>query len=221
MNRKFSAAKLIFAILMVISGCAGIFLSAKTSGFKLFIMYTEDSNILNLLIAILYLISFFLAPLKTPTAKKTIKLLRYISTCCVTLTFLVVLFILAPMASVEGGIAKGFSLMFFSGSMLYNHFITPILAIISFVFFEKDPLLSKKSCLYAIIPTLIYAAITITLNAMRLLDGPYPFLRVHNQSIFASILWVIIIFALNYFIAWLLLFCNTKNSKKSAIKTAA
>lgn len=213
-KQKTNTAQLIFAILMVISGCIGIFLSAKTSGIGLFIMYTEDSNLFNLLVAIIYLASFFMKSLKNPTAKKVIKQLRYITTCCVTLTFLVVLFILSPMLAMETGSAEGFLIMFFKGSMLFNHFLTPILAFISFVFLEKEPTLKKKNCFYAIIPTFIYAAVTITLNALRLLDGPYPFLRVHNQSILASIIWVIAIFALNYLIAWLLLFFNTKVAEK-------
>lgn len=205
-NKKIA---IFLAVLMVISGIVGIGLSIESEGIGLFQMYTEDSNILNLLTSIIYLFYLLNWIPQTDKNARLVKNLRYVATSCVTLTFLVVLFILAPMT---GGI-NGFKFMFFSGSMLFNHFLTPILAVISFVFYEKEPALTNKSIWYALVPTVIYGTITILLNAVGVMEGPYPFLRVRDQSIIMSIIWIIIVYALNYVIARLILTLNRKESK--------
>lgn len=199
--------QIILAMLMFITGIAGVALSAQAQGLEVFDAYTENSNIFNLItvsIYLLYLIGFL--PIKTKQGIKFIKQIRYISTCCLTLTFIIVLFVLAPM---EG--LNGYKTMFFSGAMLFNHLLTPLLSFYSFVFMEKEPILEKKNSLYALIPTLIYAVITVTLNAIGVLDGPYPFLCVRDQSIMVSIIWILIIFSVNYALSVLILYLNRKN----------
>lgn len=57
----------------------------------------------------------------------------------------------------------------------------------------KDPLI-------ALIPTAVYAAVTIVLNILRLIEGPYPFLMVHQQTPLASVAWCATILL----IAWLI-----------------
>lgn len=201
---------IIFAILMVLSGIAGITLSALSQGAELFVTYTEDSNILNLITSVIYLLLLLgILKCKSENGLRIIKQMRYISTCCVGLTFFVVLLVLAPMS---GGI-EGFKVMFFYDSMFFNHLVTPVLAIISFVFFEKEPILKKVNSLYALIPTIIYGAIAIVLNIVGVLEGPYPFLRVKSQSVLASILWIIAILLLNYLLARFILYLNQRKSK--------
>ena len=39
-------------------------------------------------------------------------------------------------------------------------------------------------------PLLIPGLIMIFLNAVRVVDGPYPFFRVHDQSVPATVLWI-------------------------------
>ena len=39
--------------------------------------------------------------------------------------------------------------------------------------------------------TLFYGLTMVALNAKRLVDGPYPFFRVHQQSVCRTILWMI------------------------------
>lgn len=197
-----------FSILMVLSGIVGVTLSIHTQGWNLFKMYTEDSNLFNLITSIIYLVSLVGVLGEKPKNEYLIKVLRYVSTSCLAVTFFVVLFILAPMM---GGI-QGYKVMFFSGSMLYNHLITPLLAIISFIFFEKTPILNSKVIRWALLPTIIYAFITITLNIMGLLKGPYPFLMVRSQPVLMSIVWIVLIFSLNYLIAKILLYFNRKYS---------
>lgn len=210
-EQKFKNTQIVFAVLMIISGIAGTVISMVSQKTLFFETYTENSNIFNLITSVLYLLYLlgFIAK-KNNQPPTWLKLIRYMSTCCLVLTFLVVLFILAP---TSGGLS-GYVVMFFYGSMFFNHFLSPILATISFIFFEPKPVLKKNSVIYAVAPTILYGLITIPLNAFALLDGPYPFLRVRYQSVLASILWIIIIFALNYLIAALVLRLNTRYASK-------
>lgn len=203
MRKKYGSVT--FSVLMVLSGTIGILISVSSQGINIFKMYTEDSNIFNLGTSVIYLLSLLRVSKKRN--EYVIKVLRYMSTSCLAVTFFVVLFILAPMA---GGGLEGYKIMFLSGSMLYNHLINPLLAIISFIFFEKKPILNNATILWAIAPTIVYAAITIPLNIVGLLDGPYPFLMVRNQSLLMTVVWLILIFSLNYLIARLLLYFNKK-----------
>ncbi len=52
----------------------------------------------------------------------------------------------------------------------------------------------KRDSLLALIPTGLYALVMVPLNVFRVYDGPYPFLRVHNQPWYMSILWMAAIF---------------------------
>jgi len=55
-----------------------------------------------------------------------------------------------------------------------------------------------------VIPTILYAIIIVILNIVRYIEGPYPFFRVYNQSIIVSIIWIVIIMGLVYFISYML-----------------
>jgi hypothetical protein len=74
--------------------------------------------------------------------------------------------------------------------MLYTHTLCPILAIISFLVFAPK-IFSKKDAIRALSFTLAYAAVAIALNILRVWHGPYPFLFVYEQPIWASVAWSI------------------------------
>lgn len=194
------------AVAIVASGIAGVGLSVHDQGLEIFDAYTENSNIFNLISSSIYFLCLIgILPIKTNRGIKFIKQLRYLSTCCLALTFIVVLFVLAPMDGISG-----YKEWFFSGSMFFNHLLTPALSLLSFIVLEKEPVLSQNNSWYALIPTFLYAAVTVTLNALGVLDGPYPFLRVRNQSIMTSILWIVIVFSVNYILSAIVLRLNRK-----------
>ena len=91
--------------------------------------------------------------------------------------------------------------------MLYHHTLCPVLAIISFVFLERYENLHAIQGLYF---TAIYGIIMISLNILKIVEGPYPFLLVHNQPIIHSIIWTVLIFAITYAIALILKKVNEK-----------
>ncbi len=91
--------------------------------------------------------------------------------------------------------------------MLYHHTLCPILAILSIAFLEKYDGINATQGLYF---TIIYAIIMITLNVLKIVEGPYPFLLVYKQPVIHSIIWTILILAITYAIALILKKVNGK-----------
>ncbi len=177
-----------------LSGCIIIFLK---QGFTMLMFYTVDSNILALLASLLvgiYALKAYKSGVKIP---ESIKMLKYISVCCLTVTFIVVVLVLAPMNGI-----KGYQMMLFSGDMLFHHLISPVLSILTFLMFDRVSYSNSKSASFALIPTIIYAVILITLNLLRIVEGPYPFLRVYAQPFYLSLIWFILIVGGAYLIAY-------------------
>ena len=168
--------------------------------------YTMDSN----LFAAITSIFLIFALLSKGEVSKKIRNFRYYSTCCVTVTFIVVITILVP---IDGW--HTLTTRLFKGTDLWLHTVGPLLNIFSFLFLEGSAELDKKENLKALIPTLIYAVIAIALNLARVIYGPYVFLKVYEQGVFMTFVWIVLISALVYGIAFLLKLGNTKiNAKK-------
>lgn len=168
--------------------------------------YTMDSNIF----AALTSIFLIFALLSKGEVSKKIRNFRYYSTCCVTVTFIVVITILVP---IDGW--HTLTTRLFKGTDLWLHTVGPLLNIFSFLFLEGSAELDKKENLKALIPTLIYAVIAIALNLARVIYGPYVFLKVYEQGVLMTFVWIVLISALVYGIAFLLKLGNTKiNAKK-------
>ncbi len=56
-----------------------------------------------------------------------------------------------------------------------------------------------------VIVTLVYGLIMLVLNALRKVDGPYPFFRVHNQPLRATVLWMVVLLLVTAGISWVVL----------------
>ena len=178
--------------------------------------YTFDSNFIGMIasgILFLFLLTAFIHV--SESIPKWVVILKYMATCSLAVTFLVVIFVLAPMYSdYYSSLGKSYAALLFGGSNLFMHFLCPVIAIFTVLFFDpsldsSEKLFNKKptpviAAFIAVILTVIYAIITLTLNITGDLTGPYPFLMVHSQPVWASCLWVIAIFALAYLIAWIL-----------------
>ncbi len=142
--------------------------------------YTVDSNFLAMFAAMAY-VYYALRGKELPHWAEIMKLSTVVA---LVITFLVCIFVLAPVYP------GGFAAIMFGEHMLFMHTVCPILLFVSFVFFEHNKL-SNKDIPAAMIYTLVYAAIMLTLNILRVEEGPYPFLMVYRQPIWASILWSI------------------------------
>lgn len=182
---------LIFNIILVILGIIGFIISIKNVHLSLFVYYTQDSNIFAFIISGIYV--YYL--LKEKEIPVWLNILKYIAVTSLMVTFLVVIFILAPMF--------GFNYVYFLfvGANLYYHFLCPIIAFISFVFFEEYEIKGYKENLLATSFTGIYAFIFIILNILKIVDGPYPFLQIYKNPIYMSVLWFFLIVGGSFFLS--------------------
>ena len=184
-------------VMLVICGFIGLIISCINLKASMFEYYTQDSNIFCLISALIYVIASIRAQKAGKELPKWVAKVRYLATCTVTVTFLVVIFVLAPMFE---NILYGYYLMFFNGANFFYHVTCPLLSIVSYVFWEHEDSNEARDPLIALIPTAVYAAVTIVLNILRLIEGPYPFLMVHQQTPLASVAWCATILL----IAWLI-----------------
>ena len=140
--------------------------------------YTIDSNIFVLISAILYLLTRKNVP-------KAVQLAKYSSALSVLITFMVVVFVLYPMYDFN------FHFLFLAGPNLLMHVVCPLMAFLSFVFFEENDLdNSFRNNLRALYFTITYGIVVISLNILKIVTGPYPFLKVYEQPAYMSILWI-------------------------------
>ena len=160
-------------LLMVVLELLGLYQVRSMLSWKLVVFYTQLSN----------LIAFGTSVLCLFLPAGELVLLRYLSTCMLMMTFCVTAFVLIPM----GGKPEKLLL---SGNGLYHHLLCPLLSLASYVFFEEH-ITSFWAVLLPAGITLFYGLTMVALNAKRLVDGPYPFFRVHQQSVCRTILWMI------------------------------
>ena len=147
----------------------------------LFEWYTVDSNVLQLIVSglVVYCV------IKKKPYPKYLTVLHFISAVGLTVTFLIAAFVLAP----EGGIAY----YFFGDVAPINHLIAPLLSIISLLFLEKTQKLPMWIIILPAAASLIYGVIALILNAVRIMDGPYFFLKVYDQPAGTIAIWFAVI----------------------------
>ena len=122
---------------------------------QMFIFYTEDSNILSACICAMVAVGQLVCIFTGRELPHWLHTLKYIATCCLTMTFLTVVFVLGPMY--EDG--NGWYIMLCTSSMLYHHLLNPLAAIFSFVLLERSPRLPRSTVKWALLPTVLYGGI--------------------------------------------------------------
>ena len=173
-------------------------LSLVNQGIYNFVFYTQDSNYFAMAVSVIFCV-YSVRELKGKGKMPDwVHTLRYVSVSCLMVTFFVVLFVLMPMME------ENPAAMLYQGSMLYQHTLCPILAVLSFFAFEGRKPLPRGAVGRALIPTLVYAAAAITLNLCRVIAGPYPFLLVYAQPWYMSVAWCVIIFAIAGILAYVI-----------------
>ena len=143
----------LFATISMIIGFKfmGQFEVLSERNFKSFRYFTVDSNVFAGLISLAYVIYKF-----TPNGKKQDKLprtfyiLKLAATTGVTLTMMVTVFYLAPTSN-------GNFLRYFMNSNFFMHLITPLMCIISFIFFEAAEPAKITVSIPGILPMLLYS----------------------------------------------------------------
>ena len=191
-------------------------LTIARNGAGIFQYYTEDSNLLALVVCALC--AFYQGRALKAGAAAALPdwacILKYIAVCCLTVTFVVVVCILAP--SMEDAGKPGYQIMLLKNSMLCMHLLCPVAAFVSFVWFERLPLPAGRAVRFALIPTALYAVVAVILNIARVLYGPYIFLHVYEQPVWLSCVWVAVIVGGAALVARLLWRWNDRVSKRRA-----
>ena len=205
---KLQAAWVVNAAIVVLEIVA-LVLSLVAQGLENFEFYTQDSNYFSMVVSLLFCI---LAAKELRGKGKMpgwLHTLRYVSVSCLTVTLFVVLFVLMPMMGDEAPV------LLYEGSMLYQHTLCPVLAMVSFFAFEAAEPLPKSAVRKALLPTPLYAVIAILLNLVRFMEGPYPFLMVYKQPWYLSVLWCVVILSIAAVLAFAVLGIHNKIAKRS------
>ena len=186
-DRPRKRTALILNLILIVFGVIGVVSVMRLSGVGGYIFYTNISNLMGFVSAVLYAGCLLRERRRGTRPPHWLCVFRYISACMLAVTFLVVAFVFAPM------VQDGLRYFMFSGQYLFTHFLCPVLTVISVCFFEREWKPSLKWTLAGLVPTLIYGGVTFVLNFFRVLRGPYPFLLVHEQSPAASVIWCAVI----------------------------
>lgn len=164
MEKAFVAIIIIIALEMI------GFSLCRARGFKKLIFYTQLSNLVTLISSVCLLVSRGAAVTVT---------MRYLSTVMLMMTVLISLFVLVPMGA-------GFTKMMLSGVGLFHHTLCPLVSITSYILWEQH------SAMWGIpvAVTFAYGLAMLYLNHKGTIEGPYPFFRVHKQSVRVTVMWM-------------------------------
>lgn len=160
-------------IAVIILEIIGLRISISERKWKIFAYYTQISNIITLVSSVFFVVS---------QSNVVTITLRYLSSCMLTMTFLITLFVLVPM----GG---GFRKLMLSGNGLYHHTLCPMLSVTSYIIWEQH----SSLWILPTVLTFIYGIVMLIMNGKGLFDGPYPFFRVRNQSKLATVIWILVL----------------------------
>ena len=162
-NRLQCLFALISVCVVAVCVCVGVVMNLVTlydenfdhMGIRTFCMFTVDSNILAAL-SMLLCIPYTVDGLRTGYyhLPDWTVVLMHVAVTAVSLTFLVSLFILAPV--------KGFVLIF-TGSRFFLHGVCPILSIVAFCCFINSHLVRPKESPLALIPVAVYALVYLVM----------------------------------------------------------
>lgn len=201
---------------LVLANCFSGYIGNHGQGFSMFHFFTEDSNCLlgiSALLQICFCWRYFVDGKTTPRAQSVFKL---IATCGTLTTFFVVLFYLMPVTAYFG-----YSLMMWGWpNMWLTHLVLPILGAVTYLFFEVEPAFDKKWAwaAFALSSVVTYAAIITPLASCHLISSDesvnnvYGFADVTvNPGI--SVLAVTLIITLTYFEAVGVLYLRAKIAK--------
>lgn len=208
----------IIIVVLVLITCTSMFVGFRfmpdqtlleLNGTEMFKFYTVDSNILIGIVSfILAIFEYKLLRGKIDKIPESVYILKMIGTAAITLTFIVTLFFLAPL--------YGFYAMY-NNNNLFFHLITPILSIISYIFFEKYDNKYRYAFL-GILPMFIYSIYYTSMVLIHINDDGltfkydfYGFLQGNINNIYIVIPSI---FIFSFIISILLIFFNKKTSSK-------
>lgn len=197
---------LVCAILAI--GAAIYCYTKEVKSLYFLVYYTEQSNVI-LGISCLFSAAYALLSLikgyeATPN---WVKKFKYISTCLVFETFMIVVLVLGPFSGIP-------YYKYFVKSGLFHHLICPLMGI-GTLLVTDEVRTTMIDTLIATSYTFVYGFVYIILNLTHTIKGPYFFLEVYNQPVYMSIIWCIVVLGFAYGLCFLLHFLNKKINQKA------
>ncbi len=125
----------------------------------------------------------------------------------VALTFITVVFFLAPTSAIQNG---NYWLMF-SNEMIFTHALTPIMSCVVFVFLSKHERLTFKDAFFGVIPMGVYAVFYITFYFTKVWPDFYGFTFGGKNWLIVVVLPIMI--SVTYLISWLLSLTTKRRQK--------
>ncbi len=155
--------------------------------------YTNWSNIFAAIASACYIYCIYKG-IKLP---KAVAVLKLASVMMLTVTFLVVIAVLCP--------TFGWAVLYDLGGMLFLHFLVPVLAVVDILFLADIEPFEKMDSVYAVIPMALYAVGILSLLIIVGNDSlaPYPFLKIHTQPIYESVIWFFVLFGMGIGLSYL------------------
>lgn len=204
-SRKITA--LVFNVIIVLLETISLTMCFCKDGLSSFQYFTIDSNIIAFFASLLYSICTIVDLVyEQDKIPKFVNYLKYIASTCLLITMIVVLTVLVP---TMGG-AKA---MLLENAMPYHHIICPILTIVSYMFVEKQDIRGYKTAFIPFGITLFYGVLMIVLNIVGKISGPYPFLKVTENSVGYTTIWLFILLVGAYGFGFLINLVNKKTTK--------
>lgn len=181
----------------------------SSASFKAFKYFTVDSNVFAGIVALVYMIYLILLSKgKIKVMPKWLSYLKLAAATGVTLTMMVTVFFLAPKSTTT-------YFAYFMNSNLFMHLITPLLCIISFIFFEPAQLSFIES-FTGTCPMILYAIYYIPNILLHLDNGKVSTNYDWYGFLFAGLNTIWFVIPLILLITWIFALCLWFVNKKCA-----
>ena len=181
-----------------------------SKGFTVFKYFTFQSNIFMGAVAFIYgYYQWLILRKKIDKIPHVLGVFNHIAVTAVGLTFIIVILVLGP--------GYGYDKMY-NNANLFFHALVPILAIVNYLFFEKETKIRFKETLYAMIPCtlygIVYFIVVVSQNAYGNLA--IDFYNFGKDGPFIGALYFLAIIAISYIFGLFLYFINQLVFKKRA-----
>ena len=162
------------------------------------IFYTNLSNFLTLLCSALFVLSGTASLFGDGRMPHGIEVFRLVCTVQLYITWLVIFVGAVPLFFSSG---PGSLAAMYGGSMFVMHFLAPVVSLVSFVFLEGTPRLTRRDAFLGVLPTYLYTLVLVPLNAFGVVEGPYPFLQVDTNPLWLSLVYAVLFLPGDYLVS--------------------